>query len=246
MIRSADAASGHIPHSKSECMEHSGEIRVVEKLFTTAEHLEFDPMTYKTRPCHIASCHDALCVFYHSCLDRRRNVNDYHYKWLPCKSVKVGSRWGDTSQCKFGDKCMFSHSFYESHYHPHVYKTRECTERFCKRGPMCWNKHEPVEERKSSRSLTTVVELYSEKTQECKNFKAKISEANARVAQVETQLEVMTKRMRCCICKRRPIAVALSPCGNVFCNVCINANPQRCPFCLKPAKLRVDLKLTPI
>lgn len=192
----------------------------LEQLFTTAKSISFDPMTYKTRPCPDSNCQDSQCVCFHNSQDRRRNVNEYHYQSKPCRSVKVGSCWGSPSACRFGDKCCFAHSFYELKYHPHVYKTSECTDKDCNKGVMCWNKHDTGTNRDDV-SVKTVVGLYSDRVQECKGLKTSLNEAKMRLNRAETQLALLREKLGCCLCKRGTIAAALYPCGDVFCATCV-------------------------
>ena len=223
----------------------------LDQLFTTAVSLPFDPMTYKTRPCPNAHCQDSQCVFYHCTQDRRRNVNEYHYQCKACRSVYVDNCWGNPSACRFADKCTFAHSFYELKYHPHIYKTRECTEKDCMRGDLCWNKHEPalakepVAAKEEEQSVKTVIGRYSDKVLECKGLKTNLAEAKTKLERAEGQLGMLRAKLGCCLCKRGTIAAALSPCGDVFCQTCLPASLPRCPFCLLPSKQKLDLHLSP-
>ena len=217
----------------------------LDHLFTTAVSLPFDPMTYKTRPCPHAHCQDSQCVFYHCSQDRRRNVNECHYQSKACRCVFVENCWGSPAACRFGDKCTFAHSFYELMYHPHCYKTSECVEKDCTRGVLCWNKHEPVVTKEDDQTVKTVISLYSDKVVECKKLKTSVAAAKMRLGKAEGELQMLRVQLGCCLCKRGTIAAALYPCGDVFCQTCLSASLPRCPFCLLPAKQKLDLHLSP-
>lgn len=128
-------------------------------------------------------------------------------------------------------------------YHPHCYKTSECLEKDCTRGVLCWNKHEPAVT-KEDQTVKTVIGQYSEKVLECKRLKAGVVAAKTRLGKAEGELQLLRQQLGCCLCKRGTIAVALYPCGDVFCPTCLSASVPRCPFCLLPAKQRLDLHLS--
>jgi len=84
-----------------------------------------------------------LCFNYHNMGDRRRPIflnNKIAYSCQPCPNVAQGNL------CPFGDSCRFSHSPYESAFHPAKYKTTYCEGDNCL-GDICPFVHEVSEYR---------------------------------------------------------------------------------------------------
>ena len=95
--------------------------------------------TYKVYKCP-TNCDNKFCMFWHenrtdfSKCDRRRDPSQYSYELEPCLNVFRKNAENPKSRkdiklgvCKDGDKCNYSHSFYEMWWHPIVWKVKQCS-----------------------------------------------------------------------------------------------------------------------
>ena len=98
------------------------------------------PRDFKVHACTIADHHDErTCFGYHDISDRRRDTVTYYVR-ITCHGYRK-----DTCEvgCKHGDACMYTHSPYETRYHPLHYKTRMCPYNYESRctNRLCWFAH---------------------------------------------------------------------------------------------------------
>lgn len=98
------------------------------------------PRDFKVQACTVTDPHDErACFGYHSTSDRRRDTVE-NYMPITCYSYHKNSK---KVVCKHGDACMYSHSPYETRYHPLQYKTRMCPYTYKSRctNRLCWFAH---------------------------------------------------------------------------------------------------------
>ena len=80
------------------------------------EAYSFILLHYKTQLCPDETCHDLKCNFYHSLLDRRRELFSEDFT-----SLKYSEEQCFRENCS--ENCKKSHNFFECHFHLLTYKT---------------------------------------------------------------------------------------------------------------------------